>query len=133
MGIATEDVCYDFTLGSTTPPPLAALRRWLRKQLAGAPDRVVQDAELVATELVTNAYEHTAGVLSARLSQPAGPRLTRVEVDDASPSLMPRMAPATPGVVVRGRGLQLVKAISVAWGVTKRPGRKTVWADLATD
>lgn len=131
MGNGTEQDHYDFTPGSAKPPALAALRRWLRSRLAGAPESAVRDAELVATELVTNAYEHTAGVLSARLSHPADRRITRLEVDDASPALLPRPAPPNPGAP-RGRGLLMVKAISLAWGVTRRPERKTVWADLAT-
>jgi anti-sigma regulatory factor (Ser/Thr protein kinase) len=131
MGNGTEQDRYDFTPGSAKPPALAALRRWLRTQLAGSPESAVQDAELVATELITNAYEHTAGVLSARLSHPADRRITWLEVDDASPSLLPRPAPPNPDAP-RGRGLLVVKAVSLAWGVTRRSGRKTVWADLVT-
>jgi anti-sigma regulatory factor (Ser/Thr protein kinase) len=86
------------------------------------------DAELVCTELVTNAVEHAAGPRAVRVVV-AGQDL-RIEVDDASPD-----AALTPGVSRlggvrgRGRGLAIVDAVT-RWGIRRSRSRKTVWAAL---
>ncbi len=55
-----------------------------------------------------------------------------VEVCDHHPSRAPRGGePETPHDTPEyGRGLRLVGALSEAWGITYRTGRKTVWARL---
>jgi CheY-like chemotaxis protein/anti-sigma regulatory factor (Ser/Thr protein kinase) len=87
----------------------------------------VDDAELVATELVTNALVHASAhcVLRARL---AGAVL-HIEVEDGGGG--------TPDVHAaderseHGRGLLIVSALCSAWGVDMRPSSgKRVWAQL---
>jgi hypothetical protein len=113
-------------------PPLAPVRVWVRIRLAHLRMTAVQDTELLATELVTNAFLHAAGPRAFRLRLPADRPVIRLEVDDASPHLLPHLpgsqdeASSTPG----GRGLLLVEAVSVAWGVTSSPLRKTMWAEI---
>ncbi len=88
---------------------------------------LVQDSELVATELVTNAYLHAAGPRAYRLLLPPGRAVVRFEVDDASPHLLPRLrGGGGPG----GRGLLLIRAIGGRWGVLGATTRKTIWAEL---
>ncbi|MFD0256972.1 SpoIIE family protein phosphatase [Kitasatospora indigofera] len=102
-----------------------ALRRW------GVAD-LVDTAELLASELVTNAIRHTDrdAMFTARLyreSDTDRARL-RVEVEDES-DLWPTRR--TPGEQASsGRGLMLVEALSDAWGVEPRGTGKRMWFEL---
>lgn len=92
---------------------------------------VAEDAVLVVSELVTNAVAHTASEqVVCRLR--SGERRLYVEVEDEARGctfpVRRTPAPASP----RGRGLLLVEALSLAWGVMDAPqgcGR-IVWAEL---
>ncbi|MDT0308837.1 ATP-binding protein, partial [Streptomyces sp. DSM 44917] len=98
-----------------------------REALAGwglsAP--AVENAELVVSELVTNAVLHT-GSQAVVCTLRAGEGLVRVEVADQRTT-----APHPPGGSARaraaraederGRGLILVEALSTAWGVSPGP------------
>ena len=125
MGTKTA---YEFLSGDT--PPLGKIRAWLRGQLGGIGRSTVSDTELLTTELVTNAHEHADGVAELRVCVPDGRDVIRVEVDDLRPQLKPHRVlkrdPASP----HGRGLALVEAISVQWGVDTGAGVKTVWAEI---
>ena len=88
---------------------------------------VCDDAALVVTELVANVVDH-AGT-SCRLRVDAdGPEL-RIEVRDFHPSPPPQPGPVDLSAV-RGRGLQVVAALSTRWGVTEFVDGKCVWAVL---
>lgn len=89
---------------------------------------LVADAELVVSELVTNAVLHagTSGRLVLRL----GPERLRIEVvDEGSGEPRPQpWDPLRPG----GRGLLIVSEIARRWGVEHLDGDgKLVWADLS--
>ncbi|WP_344415084.1 ATP-binding protein [Pseudonocardia ailaonensis] len=107
---------------------LPALRRWLREHLAEDSDARC-DAELVCTELVTNAVEHAHGPRSVRITM-LDPLRLRIEVDDGEPGARPTLGRSRFGSV-RGRGLMLVDTVS-RWGVRRRRTGKTVWATLGT-
>ncbi|MFJ4537835.1 SpoIIE family protein phosphatase [Streptomyces tibetensis] len=118
-----------------------ALAAWTGLGLPGAEhltDRLADDVTLVVSELVTNAVVHAGTDVETefRLEGAAGgaPDTTAVvvEVSDHHPSRAPRGGePETPHDTPEyGRGLRLVGALSEAWGVTYRTGRKTVWARL---
>lgn len=90
-------------------------------------DELTEVAQLVTSELVGNLVVHarTSGELTLRLWADA----MRVEVTDRGPATpSPREADATSE---SGRGLMIVAAVSVAWGVAPAPDGKTVWADVA--
>ncbi|PZH06876.1 ATP-binding protein [Streptomyces sp. NTH33] len=96
----------------------------------------VHDAvELVVAELAANAVTH--GLVPGRdaelrLSREGEGRV-RVEVSDTRGERRPRTGPAG-GETDGGRGLLLVAALSVDWGVCERAGGapgKTVWAVIA--
>ncbi|MFJ4814186.1 SpoIIE family protein phosphatase [Streptomyces sp. NPDC088801] len=115
-----------------------ALTEWTGLALPGAEyltDRLADDAALVVSELVTNAVVHagTDVEMECRLEgdDPDTAALV-VEVCDHHPSRAPRGSePETPhDTPEHGRGLRLVGALSEAWGITYRTGRKTVWARL---
>jgi hypothetical protein len=94
----------------------------------GRPD-LVDAATLGVSELVTNALLHAGGGIAVRISDTDG-RL-RVEVYDESPTLPERVpsvgleADTNPSMV--GRGLRILDAISLAWGVYDEETGKCVW------
>ncbi|MFF8590484.1 SpoIIE family protein phosphatase [Streptomyces sp. NPDC015220] len=112
----------------------AALTEWLDLGLT-VPDRLADDVLVVVSELVTNAVVHagTDVELICRLEPETGACV--VEVSDQHPSRAPRDHPApTPYEAPEyGRGLRLVAALAEAWGITYRPGVKTVWARLPAE
>ncbi len=79
---------------------------------------LIDDAEMVVTELVANAVRHAGG--ARRLELTLSRWYLHVAVRDGSPS------PPAPG----GRGLTLVEALAAGWGSTPTPGGKVVWATL---
>ncbi|WP_425281837.1 SpoIIE family protein phosphatase [Streptomyces ficellus] len=129
----------------------AAARRFTRAALAdwtglGLPaaatitDRVADDAVLVAGELVTNAVVHagTTVELLFRLEDPADglPAALVLEVSDHHPTRTVRQEHQQEdedGLDEYGRGLRLVASLAECWGITYRPGLKTVWARLPLD
>jgi anti-sigma regulatory factor (Ser/Thr protein kinase) len=90
-------------------------------------DDVVEDAAMVTTELVANAVDHahSASTLSLRAERGS----LCVTVRDALPGPLPRLAPIDP-TAPRGRGLQMVDALSTAWGVSLHADGKSIWAVL---
>jgi anti-sigma regulatory factor (Ser/Thr protein kinase) len=86
----------------------ARLRLWSLSAL-------VDDAQLLISELVTNAFRHgTSSQVTFRLVIGAGSVM--VEVDDGSAG-RPQVRQAGPDAV-SGRGLFLVNALAAAWGVS---------------
>ncbi|MFD6327404.1 SpoIIE family protein phosphatase [Streptomyces sp. NPDC058442] len=114
----------------------SALADWAERALPGAEHlttRAGDDATLIASELVTNAVVHagTEVRLTCRLEEESGALV--VEVTDRHPSRAPHGGePEAPPYESpeHGRGLRLVAALSEAWGITYRPGTKTVWARI---
>lgn len=95
----------------------ARLRRW------GRPD-LTEYAELLATELVTNALKHGRGDVGVRM-YPRADRL-RIEVRDGSHECpVPRTAALDDE---DGRGLLLITAIADDWGVSH--DGTTTWCTL---
>jgi two-component sensor histidine kinase len=87
----------------------------------------LEDAQLVVTELVTNAVLHAA--TEVQLTLDIRPGTVRVEVADGNERLpRPREADAED---VTGRGLLLVAAVAESWGVSQRDDDgKVVWCAL---
>jgi anti-sigma regulatory factor (Ser/Thr protein kinase) len=86
----------------------------------------VGDAEVVVSELVTNALRHAA--TSAELLLRQGDGRIRIEVrdaDEAAPA--PRDAGAE---AADGRGLRLVAALTDRWGWTVTHTGKIVWCEI---
>ena len=93
---------------------------------AGLP-QLVDDAQLLASELVTNAVQHACGPIKVRASLSEG--FVRIEVSDSATATAParrRAAPTDEG----GRGMELVEKLSVRWGWKVTPENKVVWLDL---
>jgi anti-sigma regulatory factor (Ser/Thr protein kinase) len=121
------------TLG-TLPVAVPAARVFVAKTLAGwGLGALIEDACLVASELVTNAVKASwpfdAGE-SVKLWLMADGSNLIIEVYDGCPE-MPQERPAGDGE--GGRGLAIVAALSVSWGVYAGSLGKTVWAHLRQD
>jgi len=91
---------------------------------------ICETAELVATELVSNAVEHAHS--SSRLTVTYTEAVFRVSVRDYCAARLPRPRPIDIGAS-RGRGLHLVAALAQTWCVDKHPDGKTIWANLRLD
>ncbi|MFE7560622.1 ATP-binding protein [Kitasatospora sp. NPDC057500] len=110
---------------------VGAVRRRLRAALGlwGVPE-LADTAELLTSELVTNALVHTGqgAVFDAVLT---GDQRLRIEVQDGTARLPGRRRdPDT--CATSGRGLLLVEALADSWGVQLRGDGKVTWFELAT-
>lgn len=114
------------------PKELAGLRRAIRSRLElwGLAD-IVQDAQLCATELVTNVMEHVGVGAPARLAVSMSGSRLRLEVSDPETRALPTLGAVTEGHE-RGRGLMLVEGVAERWGVLLRGDSKVTWCELAT-
>ncbi|WP_405901739.1 ATP-binding protein [Streptomyces sp. NBC_00727] len=102
-----------------------AVRELLRYRWKEEPARV---AELLLSELVTNALVHTDD--GAVVAVSVAPRRLRVEVRDFVTGMPPEshVPPADDGT--HGRGLILVESLADSWGVSPRALGKVVWFEL---
>ncbi|MEU5095798.1 ATP-binding protein [Streptomyces sp. NPDC020996] len=96
--------------------------------------RLVDVAELLAAELVTNAVSHTKGPAALRVRCAAG--VLRIGAWDADPEPPePPRPPGQPADLENGRGLALVRACADLWGwhpLARHGNRgKFVWCELA--
>lgn len=149
--------------GATTPPLVLALeaadgadaaaaaRHWSRKTTESLGlDHLVEDVELVVSELVTNAVLHARTDVHLQID-PLGDGV-RIEVHDSAPDRLPvasgtgllelleldEVDDLTGGLTaldvetMTGRGMTLIEAIAERWGVVVTDSTKAVWAELAT-
>ncbi|MEU6177057.1 ATP-binding protein [Streptomyces coeruleorubidus] len=106
-------------------------RRALR-ELLGQWGRTARSdvAELLTSELVTNAIVHTDH--DAVLMATVGPRGLRVEVRDFV-ARRPRLRVPVADDGTNGRGLFLVQSLADAWGVRAHGVGKAVWFELEAE
>ncbi|MGQ4385531.1 ATP-binding protein [Streptomyces sp. SAS_270] len=96
--------------------------------------RLTDVAELLATELVSNAVRHTRGPAALRVRWSAG--VLRIGAWDADPEPPEPPCPLDrlSGLAEEGRGLALVRACADLWGwqpLSRNGSRgKYVWCDL---
>ncbi|GAA3736993.1 hypothetical protein GCM10023082_37660 [Streptomyces tremellae] len=127
------------------PAGVGEARHRMRAQLSrsGVSDTVVEDAELVLSELLSNACRYArplrragrgdadpdGGIRAAWSVDPAG-GLTVEVTDGGGPT---RPAPARPSLTARGgRGLTIISALAKDWGIRdSASGEVTVWAHLS--
>jgi anti-sigma regulatory factor (Ser/Thr protein kinase) len=97
-----------------------ALRR------AGHDGELLDEVQLVITELAANAVVHTASPFSVSLRSTGS--IVRVQVRDRSHA--PPAMREDPGRSSSGRGMRIVAALSSRWGVESARDGKIVWAEL---
>jgi anti-sigma regulatory factor (Ser/Thr protein kinase) len=88
----------------------------------------LKDAQLLVTELVTNAVRHGQDDVSMRVS--ASPEVLRVEVRDAGPGFALDGLPGPSTERAGGWGLRIVELLAHRWGVEGHGDRVRVWFEL---
>ncbi|WP_326678710.1 ATP-binding protein [Streptomyces sp. NBC_01237] len=141
MAVATVSPPWAYTLHLPQDPRAPGIARsTLRTVLrAHGLTELRETAELLASELVTNAYRYSSGEYALRLWG-AGRRRIRLSVWDTNPEIPApfdgvRRAEQQPELAEHGRGLHLVSLCADNWGAYAMrgglPGRdgKLLWVE----
>ena len=111
------------------PWAVSAARRLVQMATADMPEGVAGDADLIVSELMTNAVRHGAGPVEVRLRSRTGEPFG-IEVLDQGPGFEPEIPPGPASVdATAGRGLHVVDQLADRWGISPRGG---TWAELRT-
>ncbi|MFD5513755.1 ATP-binding protein [Streptomyces sp. NPDC127051] len=94
-------------------------------------DALVDDAQLIVSELVANAVQHT-DTRRIGVSVTRHPDHVRIVVTDTSRTLPAPATLAPDDEAEAGRGLQLVDQLTTRWGSKRFRTGKQVWAELTT-
>src|SRR5262249_22518254 len=113
-------------LPATTAAPRSARHFTARTMQRWGVARAVERAELIVSELVTNAIRH--GHTTSRLVLRSDDRCLRIEVVDFGAGGAVRRHPAPDDV--GGRGLLLVEAMTDRWGTVHDGHEHTVWCEI---
>lgn len=115
------------------PSSVSRVRRAVVTDLSARdlPDGVVDEAEIVTSELVSNAIRHARplsdGTLHVRWKVKG--ECVEIEVTDGGGMTTPRPAPRVLWSTT-GRGLRIVRSLAHEWGVSDERGGVTVWVAL---
>ena len=112
-------------------PESIAVARSVVRAVAGDGVVAVGDAELLTSELVTNAIRYGGSDIELSVVLDADGLTVTVHDDGGE---LPRVAPAQPPAgAVSGRGLQMVAQVADSWGVSTDDERtgKRVWFTMA--
>jgi anti-sigma regulatory factor (Ser/Thr protein kinase) len=130
LGGAPASLSTRITVPATADAPRIA-RRLIAVHTEAFPESMRDDAEVLISELVTNAVLHGRPAITVELTTSA--TAVRVAVHDTSPTL-PELSVHIPSRGQEtGRGLLIVDALCSDWGITASedtPG-KTVWCELS--
>ncbi len=115
------------------PASVPTTRRALVADLrtVGVAPEVVDEAEIVVSELLGNAVRHAEALPDGRVRvhwQVAGP-VVELDVTDAGSGSTPRPAQLAP-YAASGRGLRIVRSLAHEWGVLDDDRGRTVWVTL---
>ena len=110
------------------PASVSGARRWLTKTLAewGVAGDTVDNAELLLSEVVTNAVLHNAGADDTTITAAWWHGYLRVTVSD--PDLQVPVTDLADDE--HGRGLMIVTELAARWGEIKTLTGKKVWFEL---
>lgn len=108
--------------------PWAARRIVATALVAWGYDEVVELAELVVSELVSNAVRHAGDCGDLEVTVSADDDVVRLTVADGSPR-RPQLR-QDPVLGEGGLGLRLVERVALHWGVDAEAGGKRVWVEL---
>ena len=121
----------DLTLEPSTEAPRVA-RQFVARHAAGLPEGLVDDAQVLVSELVTNAVRYGRPAITVGVAATADEVIVEVhdtgEVVPALPAGLPELTRTS------GRGLIIVAALASEWGISATPDRagKSVWFQLRT-
>lgn len=132
-GTPSRDAGTPFTVALRLEPradAAAIARRFVHDHRDHIDADVVENAELLASEVVTNALQHGAGdiILTMRV-EPPGIAVRVTDTGERLPVVPSRTAASDQS---SGRGLLIVDAVSSEWGVSLLgpASGKTVWFDV---
>jgi anti-sigma regulatory factor (Ser/Thr protein kinase) len=105
-------------------------RSFVVNRSSGLADDVVTDAELLVSELVSNAVQHGSPTIT--LCVDVDPPCIGISVQDEGDVIPSTNVTPPPPTRPSGRGLMIVDRLSKRWGVTPTdpPPGKTVWFAL---
>jgi anti-sigma regulatory factor (Ser/Thr protein kinase) len=108
-------------------------RRTVSEDLRGrdVPAAVVDEAELVVSELLGNAVQHASALPdgTVRVHWQVKGGVVELDVTDGGGTTAPK--PAQPVMyATRGRGLRIVRSLAHEWGVLDEDRGRTVWVCL---
>jgi DNA-binding NarL/FixJ family response regulator len=111
-----------------SPDSPAHARAFTQQVLTGwSCDGLIEDAQLIISELVTNAIRHAGSGATLWLRLTAQTlRITVADEHRASPRPLPFSLTRR-----HGRGLMVVSALAAAWGVEPHHRGKAIWAELS--
>jgi anti-sigma regulatory factor (Ser/Thr protein kinase) len=101
-------------------------RRFVVETLVDANDELRLDAELLTSEIVTNALLHATGPVVLEVYANRG--TYRIAVSDDSP--IPPSCKGYRADDATGRGVEMMDVLAAAWGWYLSGGGKVVWFDL---
>lgn len=115
------------------PAAVTSTRRALVADLRsiGVDPNVVDEAEIVVSELLGNAVRHADALADGRVRvhwQVKGD-VVELDVTDAGSGSTPRPQPESP-YATSGRGLRIVRSLAHEWGVLDDERGRTVWVTL---
>lgn len=119
----TATFTWDLPMDSTA----AAIARQYVRDAASTTNDII-DAELVASELVTNAWAHGRGTGAITITITVADDLMRLEVCSDSDGVPHQVASSDESPV--GRGLLLIEKLAIDWGHVRRGSTLCVWADV---
>jgi len=106
----------------------ALARRYLAQLPSVGPQPWHEDAEVVVSELISNAVRHARAPITLALAQ----RTDELLIGVTDPSRQEPVLRPVRFDAAGGRGIQLVDILSTSWGVRLiHQGGKTVWARMA--
>ncbi|NEA64607.1 ATP-binding protein [Streptomyces sp. SID12488] len=142
--VSPSALSWSYALQLPHDPRAPGIARATLRTVLAAHDlaHLTPTAELLASELLTNAHLHTRGPYMLRLLSNEPDRL-RVAVWDTDPRVPPGFSTSEKGTPIAvppddaegGRGLHLVQACADSWGVSvlREPGApkggKLLWAE----
>jgi serine/threonine-protein kinase RsbW len=109
---------------------VASGRRFVRDTL-GIRNPAVETVALSVSELATNAIKHTPSGHGGHITiciVASGPLIRAEVTNDGTMSAKPHVTRDIEAE--NGRGILIVEALAVAWGVIEHAGSTTVWAEF---
>jgi anti-sigma regulatory factor (Ser/Thr protein kinase) len=108
---------------------IPAARAFLTRLLDGwgIADEVIDDACLLASELMSNAVKHGGGAVDLQIEAEDGRLRVGVHDDAGGTPVVTEAGSSSTG----GRGMWIVQSVAHDWGTDPDASGKTVWFDLS--
>ncbi len=118
-----HDVAWSLPAEAGSPSQARTLTR--HTLTAWKLEPLLDETELLVSEVVTNAVQHGGGPIGLRFLLDRASKRLRCEVTDTSPE-QPQLGDSN-DEDESGRGLMIVEALADQWGSTPTETGKTIW------